>query len=340
MKLIRYNAIFVLLVLSFSTPVMLWAAQETGSSPTIQAPPGMMKSKGVVVERLPDGFTLRNERGLELTVTVTDQTVIKEKKHNFFRKAIDYSPQQLLLGLKIQVEGHGNRWGALVAHEINFTQDDLKIAQIISSRVSPVELRVQEAHLRVDRTEQRQDRLEEKSEVLSDHITELNEAFGVARGEALDAQRTADRALSRVDLTDERISALDEYTEMQLLSIQFEFNSANLSPNAPAKLDALGSRVKDVKGFLIEVRGFASSDGDDLYNIRLSQRRAELVVRYLVENLQIPLRRIVTPHGFGEMSPVAENSSLQGRRENRRVEVRVLVNQGLESAHLDATHNP
>ena len=115
---------------------------------------------------------------------------------------------------------------------------------------------------------------------------------------------------------------------------------ANLSTNATAKLDALGSQVKDVKGFLIEVRGFASSDGDDLYNIRLSQRRAELVVRYLVENLQIPLRRIVTPHGFGEMSPVAENSSLQGRRENRRVEARVLLNQGLESAHLDATHNP
>ena len=340
MKLNQYNAIFVLLVLSFSTPVMLWAAQETGSRTTIQAPPGMMETKGVVVEHLPNGFTLRNERGLELAVTVTDLTVIKEKKRNFLRKAIDYSPQQLHLGLKVQVEGHGDRWGALVAHEIKFTQDDLKIAQIISSRVSPVEMRVQEAHLRVDSSEQRQDRLEEQSEVMSGHITELNEAFGIARGEAQVAQRTADQAHSRVDRTDERISALDEYTEMRFLNIQFEFNSASLSPNATAKLDALGSQIKGVKGFLIEVRGFASSDGDSDYNIRLSERRAELVVRYLVENLQVPLRRVVTPHGFGEMSPVAENSSLQGRRENRRVEVRVLLNQGLESAHLDAMHNP
>ncbi len=340
MKSIKYNAIFVLLVLSFSTPVMLWAAQETGSSPTIQAPPGMMEIKGVVVERLLDGFTLRDERGLELTVTVTDQTVIKEKKRNFFRKAIDYSPQQLLLGLKVQVEGHGDRWGALVAHEIKFTQDDLRVAQIISSRVSPVEMRVQEAHLRVDRTEQRQDRLEEQTEALSGHILELNDAFGIARGEAQEAQRTAEQALSRVDLTDQRISTLDEYTEMHFLSIQFDFNSANLSTNATAQLDALANQIKGVKGFLIEVKGFASSDGDDVYNIRLSERRADLVVRYLVENLQIPLRRIITPHGFGEMSPVAENSSLQGRKENRRVEVRVLVSQGLESAKLDAMQNP
>jgi flagellar motor protein MotB len=53
------------------------------------------------------------------------------------------------------------------------------------------------------------------------------------------------------------------------------------------------------------------------------------VVRYLVENHNIPLRRIITPFGYGEAKAVADNSSRQGRAENRRVEVKILVNRGL-----------
>ena len=64
-------------------------------------------------------------------------------------------------------------------------------------------------------------------------------------------------------------------------------------------------------------------------NRALSQRRADTVIRYLVENHSIPLRRIVTPYGFGETNPVAENNSRDGRAQNRRVEVKLLVNKGL-----------
>jgi flagellar motor protein MotB len=53
------------------------------------------------------------------------------------------------------------------------------------------------------------------------------------------------------------------------------------------------------------------------------------VIRYLVENHRIPLRRIVTPYGYGESNPVAENNSRAGRAQNRRVEVKLLVNKGL-----------
>ncbi|HZI19609.1 MAG TPA: OmpA family protein, partial [Pyrinomonadaceae bacterium] len=75
--------------------------------------------------------------------------------------------------------------------------------------------------------------------------------------------------------------------------------------------------------------GFASADGSTEANRRLSQRRADAVIRYLVEQHNIPLRRIITPYGFGELQPVAENNSRTGREQNRRVEVKVLVNRGI-----------
>jgi len=331
---IKRHPIFVLLVTFFTAFWMLLAAQDAGGPAQVEVPLGKkMKIKGVIVKRAPDRFTLRDEQGSEITVLPTHQTVIKEKKNNFFRKAINYSTEDLLLGLDVQVEGRGDFSGNLLAEQIKFTQDDLKAAKIINSRVSPIEKRVDEAHARVDETEQH---LEQHAQAVSGHILELNDAFRTVRGEtqqaqesADQAQKTGDQALSRVDAVNDRVTALDEYQETKVLMIQFKFDSANLSEEAKAELDGLVNQAKNLKGFLIEVTGFASADGDETYNHRLSQRRAESVVDYLSDKHEIPLRRIISPHGYGEMYPLAENSSLEGRKQNRRVEVRLLVNRGL-----------
>ncbi|MFB3067985.1 MAG: hypothetical protein ACE1ZI_01835, partial [Acidobacteriota bacterium] len=231
MKPITRHSIIAPLVVFFATLGML-AAQDTGSESKTPAPLGVMKTQGVIVELSTDTFTLRDEQGSEMSISVTDETVIKEQKRNFFRKANSYTPQHLLLGLKLQVTGHGTSSGELVAQEIKFTQDDLRVAQIISSRVSPVEMRVEEAH-------NRQDRLEERTEIMSGEITELNAAFRVARSEAQQAQRTADRAISRADNTDKRVSALDDYQETHRLIIAFSFNSSSLTGDARTQLDGL-----------------------------------------------------------------------------------------------------
>jgi len=80
------------------------------------------------------------------------------------------------------------------------------------------------------------------------------------------------------------------------------------------------------------VAGFASSDGDVELNRRLSRKRADAVIQFLAENHGIPLRRFVVPMGYGESQPVGDNDTRDGRKENRRVEVRILVSKGLVSA--------
>jgi outer membrane protein OmpA-like peptidoglycan-associated protein len=84
-----------------------------------------------------------------------------------------------------------------------------------------------------------------------------------------------------------------------------------------------------LKGFTIEITGFASSDGSTAKNKVLSQKRSQAVIDYLVETHNIPLRRIGTSYGFGELQAVADNATKEGREQNRRVEVKLLVSRGL-----------
>ena len=160
-------------------------------------------------------------------------------------------------------------------------------------------------------------------------IAELAAVANTAKGGARAAQETADSAISGVNATNDRISALDDYAPQTALSVNFKVGSAVLSADAKAQLDELATKALNAKGYVLEVSGFADANGSVERNRALSQRRADTVIRYLVENHRIPLRRIVTPYGFGESNPVAENSSREGRAQNRRVEVKLLVNKGL-----------
>ena len=123
----------------------------------------------------------------------------------------------------------------------------------------------------------------------------------------------------------------DDYVPQDTAAVNFRLGSSVLNPDAKSKLDAIATKALNAKGYVLEVTGYADSTGNTERNRSLSQRRADAVIRYLVEQHQIPLRRIVTPYGFGESNPVADNKTREGRAQNRRVEVKVLVNKGLTS---------
>jgi len=139
----------------------------------------------------------------------------------------------------------------------------------------------------------------------------------------------AEEARKMVNETGERISALDEYDTGETVAVNFRTNSAVLSPQAKEQLDDLAARALAAKGFMIEVTGHADGTGTAAKNFRLSQQRAEAVVQYLAVNHKIPLRRFITPMGFGQTEAVADNSTPAGRAQNRRVEVKILLNRGM-----------
>jgi outer membrane protein OmpA-like peptidoglycan-associated protein len=173
---------------------------------------------------------------------------------------------------------------------------------------------------------------EQNAQRLSGQLDELAAIENSAKGGDRAAQEAADSEVAAVNATNQRISALDDYVPQTVLAVSFKVGSAVLSSDSKTKLDKLATNALNSKGYVLEVSGFTDTTGSVARNRTLNQRRADSVIRYLVENHQIPLRRIVTPYGFGESNPIAVNTSRSGRADNRRVEVKLLVNKGLMQA--------
>jgi outer membrane protein OmpA-like peptidoglycan-associated protein len=310
-----------LLVFSAS-PILAQDTTNPSGSRTV-ASGQKVKLKGVVTRRDADTFTVRDMNGVDTVVRLDDRTSVKTKG-GFLRSGTNYAQTSILRGLILEVEGRGNATGELLAEKVRFDQDDMNVARAVESRAAPLEERASD-------TENKLSQVEANAQRLSGQLEELAAVSNAARGGAKAAQATADAAVAGVTATNERISALDDYTPQDMAAVNFRSGSATLSPESKTTLDDIASKAMNAKGYVLEVSGYADATGSVARNRVLSQRRADAVIRYLVENHNIPLRRIVTPYGYGEMNPVGENETREGRAQNRRVEIKLLVNKGLTS---------
>ena len=270
------------------------------------------KIKGVVISADNNEFVVRDATGNDTKVVVSPTTSIKEKS---FFGGDKYPSTVILRGLNLQVEGRGDNSGGLAATKIRFDDDDLRVAQTIDSRVTPTEERLTQA--------------EQNAQRVSGQIDELMAISNAARGGAKAAQDSADAAIAGVNATNSRITSLDDYVVQSTSTVNFRVNSSILSPEAKQQLDEVAAAALTMRGYVLEITGFASAEGSSQKNKVLSQKRAQAVIDYLVETHNVPLRRIGTSYGFGENQAIADNSTRQGREENRRVEVKLLVSRGI-----------
>jgi len=289
----------VLAVLMSVAPAVLGQVATTqparDQSMTLRSVPSgaKMKFRGVVISRDADIFTIRDRSRADYQVLITDSTSIKTHG-GFLRSGKKYPVTDILRGLIVEVEGRGDAQGQLVADKIRFNESDMRAAITSDTRVSPVEAN--------------QERM----------AGQMDELYAVAA-----------EARAEVKAVNERVSALDDYDVQETVAVTFRTNSAVLSPEAKQHLDELAAKTTNAKAFMIEVAGHTDSTGSEAKNFRLSRQRADAVVQYLAVTHKIPLRRFVTPMGYGKTEQVADNTSAAGRLQNRRVEVKMIINRGL-----------
>ena len=257
-----------------------------------------MKFQGVVITRDGDSFVIRDRTRTDYQVLITDNTSVKTYG-GFFKGGKKYPVTDILRGLIVEVEGRGDSQGQIVADKIRFRESDMRAALTTETRVGPVE---------------------ENQQKIAGQIDEL---YAVAQ-----------EARQEVTRVDERVSALDDYDETETIAVTFRVNSAVLSPEAKAQLDDFATKALAGKNYMIEIAGHTDSTGSETKNMRLSRARAESVVEYLTVNHHIPARRFITPMGYGKTAAVADNSTAAGRAQNRRVEVKMLVNRGLNKTNV------
>lgn len=323
---------FVLAVASLLVVTSL-ALQSSARERGVSSPGRETQIDGVIVELSDTELVVRQDLGREVVVSLRDETEIGERKKNFLRRAIGYSWEELVPGLNVQIIGWGDLSNNLVAKEIRFTQDDLRVAKMISSGLSPVDARLEKTRAEVGAV---RDEMGRHAQHTQGQVEELEAAFRMTRDGVKEAKAAAGSAVQTaevtkldLDATKRRLSDLDSFQEVSALTVLFSFDSAELTPKTKILLDGLVENVTSRKGYIVEIRGFASSGGDPVYNRRLSEKRAQQVLQYLVDQHQIPLRRILSPYGHGATNPVADNAQLPGRKLNRRVVIRLLVNKGI-----------
>jgi outer membrane protein OmpA-like peptidoglycan-associated protein len=275
------------------------ATNQTANNSNLSVRPvpsgAKMKFRGVVIERNADTFTIRDRNRTDYQVLINDQTSVKTNG-GFLRGGKKYPVTDILRGLIVEVEGKGDVRGQLVAEKIRFNESDMRAAITSDTRVSPVE---------------------ENQKRMAGQMDELYAVAAEARRE--------------VTAVNERVTALDEFDVHANVAVTFSVNSAVLSREAKRQLDELATKAVNAKAYTIEIAGHTDSTGSEAKNFRLSRDRADAVIQYLAVNHKIPLRRFTTPMGYGKTEAVADNTTAAGRAQNRRVEVKMMLNRGLST---------
>jgi outer membrane protein OmpA-like peptidoglycan-associated protein len=139
------------------------------------------------------------------------------------------------------------------------------------------------------------------------------------------AEAEANFAVHRADSLESVVKGLDDYKPVADAAVTFGFDKALLTKEDRVQLDTFATQLGSAQGFILEVTGGTDSTGPAQYNYDLSQRRADAVVQYLASKYGIPAHRFYLI-GIGKDKAVAPNTTADGRKQNRRVEIRMLSN--------------
>lgn len=127
-----------------------------------------------------------------------------------------------------------------------------------------------------------------------------------------------------------RVGDIDKYNIKGTTNVYFDTGKWNLSRQAEEELCATANEAEAMDNALLLVVGYTDSVGSQDYNQVLSEKRAGRVVNYIQQNCGWKPYRMLTPTGMAKADPLASNDTVEGKAQNRRVAVNILVSKGLD----------
>ena len=298
--------------------------------------------KGMITTRTGETLVVKSAQG-NVTVVLTEGTTTKDDRGLFGLQKEHLSNVVLIPGLKVDVDGTSDNRGQVVAQTITVDGDDLETAEMIQSGLHPTAEQVA-ANMRAIATNQQniaaqkgqlatqQGQLAAQKGQLATQQGQLatqKESIETNQQSIAAHQQQIAANIKDIEENTARFNALSEYDVKGTATVKFDVSSSKISVEGQEELRKLAQTATSLKGYIIEVMGYADSTGSAAMNTKLSEDRAKAVVTYLIQQGGVPVRHIVAPGAMGEYGPAAPNETKAGRAENRRVEVKILVNKGI-----------
>jgi len=279
-----------------------------------------VKVKGLITTRTGETLTVKSA-GANVIVVLTDSTKVQVPKGIGLRKQ-KMSATVLIPGLQITVDGIGDAQSRVTANTITFDSGDLQLAETIQAGLTPTRHAVQ--------TNQQNIAANKQDIQTNQQGIAANQAQTAANKEDITANREdIEGNQKEIEAANKRFSELSEYDTKADVKVNFAVGKSIISASDKAALSALAHDAVNLTGYIIQVKGFADSSGNAAMNQKLSMERAQSVIAYLIQDCNVPVRHVIAPGAMGTADPAAANETAQGRAENRRVEVKVLVNKGV-----------
>ena len=266
------------------------------------------KIEGLIVGRSGDEMIVQFGSGAELAFLLDDNTKVSQVGGLFKANRTKMSMAALIPGLKVKAEGRYTPERKLIATKVTFSGGDLEHAQVVQAGMHETKIQ----------TQQNKEELERQAEALKAQQAQLTEH------QAKIAENKA-----AIDAATARFGQLDDYYIFDELTVYFGNGQVKVDPQYNPKLLELAEKAKTIDGYVIEVKGYASSSGSVSLNQKLSEDRASAVTNILLQQGHIALTRMLAPGAMGEAHQVGSDNSAEGQAENRRVVVRVLQNKAI-----------
>src|ERR1700740_3386591 len=277
--------------------------------------------QGMIMSRAGDTLIVSGSSG-RTTVLLSANTRVKDDKGLFGLDKQEMADTVLIPGLKIRVDGSSDSLGQFRAQTITVDGDDLETSQMIEAGLHPTAEQVATNVVAIENNK--------KGIATNQQNIGTNQQNIAANKQSIDTHaRQIEQNIKDIQENTDRFNRLDDYDVKGEATVSFKVASSTISKEDKEELKKLATTAAGLNGYIIEIKGFADSSGSASMNDRLSENRAKAVVGYLIRECNVPVWRVVAPGAMGEFQPAASNETAAGRAENRRVEVKILVNRAV-----------